>query len=77
MASLYHLREKELPSELAAKLAPFIRSYAPFQPLPTSAELREAGYEKVEEVSFLEECEAVYVESRGCTPEEWIESHPE
>ena len=77
MASLYHLREKELPSELAAKLAPFIRAYAPFQKLPTSAELREAGYEKVEEMSFLEECEAVYVESRGCTPEEWIESHPE
>ena len=77
MSSLYHLREKELPSELAAKLAPFIRSYAPFQSLPTPSELRAEGYEKIEEMSFLEECEVVYVESRGCTPEEWVESHPE
>jgi hypothetical protein len=77
MSSLYHLREKELPSELAAKLAPFINSWKPFQPLPTPAELRAEGYEKVEEMSFLEECEMVYAESRGCTPEEWIEQHPE
>jgi hypothetical protein len=70
MASLYHLREKELPSELAAKLAPFIRAYAPFQKLPTSAELREAGYEKVEEMSFLEECEEIYFETHGYYPED-------
>jgi hypothetical protein len=39
--------------------------------------LREAGYEKIEEMSFLEECEGVYVESRGCTPEEWVSLHLE
>jgi hypothetical protein len=77
MASLYHLREKELPSELAAKLAPFINSWKPFQALPTPAELRAEGYVKIKEMSFLDECEEVYVNSRGCTPEEWIESHPE
>ena len=77
MASLYYLRETELPSELAAKLAPFINSWKPFQPLPTPAELRAEGYVKVEEISFLEECEEVYVESRGCTPEEWVSLHPE
>jgi hypothetical protein len=73
MASLYHLRETELPSELAAKLAPFINSWKPFQPLPTPAELREAGYEKVKEMSFLEECEEVYFQSHGYYPDE----HPE
>ena len=77
MASLLYLRDKDL-GELAPKLAPFIRAYAPFQKLPTPAELREAeGYVKIEEMSFLEECEEVYVESRGCTPEEWVSSHPE
>ena len=76
MASLLHLRDKDL-GELAPKLAPFIRAYSPFQKLPTSAELRAEGYVKIEEMSFLEECEMVYVESRGCTPEEWIESHPD
>jgi hypothetical protein len=68
MASLYYLREKELPSELAAKLAPFILSYAPFQPLPTPAELRAEGYVKVEEMSFLEECEEIYFETHGYYP---------
>ena len=77
MASFYYLREKELPSELAAKLAPFISAYSPFQKLPTPAELREAGYEKVEEMTFLEECEEVYLRARGCTPEEWVSLHPE
>jgi hypothetical protein len=76
MGSLLHLRDKDL-GELAPKLYPFIRAYAPFQKLPTPSELREAGYEKIEEMSFLEECEGVYVESRGCTPEEWVRLHPE
>jgi hypothetical protein len=71
------MREVELEPTLAVRLLPFIRSYAPFQPLPTPAELRAEGYEKVEEMSFLQECEEVYVSSRGCTPEEWIEQHPE
>jgi hypothetical protein len=70
MSSLYHLQEKELPLELAAKLAPFIRAYAPFQPLPTSAELKAEGYVKVEEMSFLEECEEIYFESHGYYPNE-------
>lgn len=75
--SLYYMREVELEPTLAVRLLPFIRAYAPFQKLTTPAELREAGYEKVEEMSFLQECEEVYVESRGCTPKEWVSSHPD
>lgn len=75
--SLYYMREVELEPTLAVTLLPFIRAYAPFQKLSTSAELKEAGYEKVEEMSFLEECEMVYAESRGCTPEEWVSLHPD
>jgi hypothetical protein len=69
MASLLYLRDKDL-GELAPKLAPFIRSYAPFQPLPTPAELRAEGYVKIEEMSFLEECEEVYFQSHGYYPGE-------
>ena len=66
--SLYYMREVELEPTLAVRLLPFIRSYAPFQPLPTPAELRAEGYVKVEEMSFLEECEEIYFENHGYYP---------
>lgn len=75
--SLYYMREVELEPTLAVRLLPFIRAYAPFQKLPTPADLKAEGYVKIEEMSFLQECEEVYVESRGCTPGEWVSSHPE
>ena len=68
MSSLYELRDRDLGPELAAKLAPFVRAWAPFQPLPTSAELRAEGYVKIEETSFLEECEEIYFENHGYYP---------
>ena len=70
MGSLLHLRDVELGPELAPKLAPFIRCYAPFQPLPTPSELKAEGYVKVEEMSFLEECEEIYFEVHGYYPDE-------
>ena len=70
MASLLHLREQDLGADLAPKLAPFIRAYSPFQKLPTPVELREAGYEKIKEMSFLEECEEIYFETHGYYPED-------
>jgi len=72
MGSLLHLKDKDL-GELAPKLAPFIRCYAPFQELPTRAELKSEGYQKVEEMSFLEECEQVYFQIHGFYPNE----HPD
>lgn len=69
MSSLLHLRDRDL-GELAPKLYPFIRAYAPFQSLPTPAELRAEGYVKIEEMSFLEECEEIYFENHGYYPSE-------
>ena len=70
MASLLHLKECDLGADLAPKLAPFIRAYAPFQSLPTPAELRAEGYVKIEEMSFLDECEEIYFETHGYYPED-------
>lgn len=76
--SLYYMREVELEPTMAVQLLPFIRCYAPHDSPPTAKYLESLGYKrKVEETSFLEECEEVYVESRGCTPEEWVSAHPE
>ena len=68
MSSLYALRDCDLGADLAPKLYPFIQAYAPFQPLPTPAELRAEGYVKIEEMSFLEECEEIYFGNHGYYP---------
>ena len=76
--SLYYMREVELEPTMAVQLLPFIRAYAPHGSCPTAEYLESLGYErKVEERSFREECEEVYLESRGCTPEEWVRLHPD
>ena len=56
MASLLLLRECNFGADLALKLVPFIRAYAPFQELRAPIKLRDIDYEKVKEMSFLEEC---------------------
>ncbi len=73
MASLYHLRECELGAGLAYKLAPFVRCYAPFDPLPTLAELRDAGYTRIEKESFVEDLTEEYFELHGHYPGEGTE----
>jgi hypothetical protein len=71
MSNLYYLRDKELPAHLAAKLAPFIRAYAPHETPPTPKYLESLGYErKIEEVGFHEECKESYFERNGYYPEE-------
>ena len=75
--SLYYMRELELEPSMAVQLLPFIRAYAPHDVPPSRTYLESLGCEKVEEYTFTDELEDHYVELRGCTPEEWIETHPE
>jgi hypothetical protein len=70
MTSLYYLRDKELPAHLAAKLAPFIRSWAPHSKPPKTTELKAQGYERIEKESFVDLLEDNYFERRGYYPEE-------
>ena len=76
MSSLYHLKDSELPPEIATRLAPFIAAWRPHSRPPLLHELQEAGYTRVHKDSFSDELEDVYFALRNCTPEEWIESHP-
>jgi len=70
MASLYHLRDRELAPELAAKLAPFILAYAPHTRAPHDYELREAGYVRITRDSFTDELNEAYFETHGYYPED-------
>ena len=76
MTSLRALRDCELPEALAYKLAPFVRAWQPHDPPPSRTYLESRGYEKTEEYTFTDELEDAYFQLRGCTPEEWIETHP-
>ena len=70
MSSLYVMREMELAEELAYKLAPFIAAYRPHSQVPTVAEMKAAGLERIERESFNEELREVYFDSHGFYPEE-------
>jgi hypothetical protein len=77
MTSLRALRDCELPEALAYKLAPFVRAWAKHDAPPSITYLKSLGYERVEEYRFTDELEDVYVSSRGCTPEEWVQREDE
>lgn len=70
MSNLYYLRDKELPAHLAAKLAPFIQSWAPHSKAPKSTELRAKGYKKIEKESFVDLLEDHYFARKGYYPDE-------
>lgn len=67
---MYELRERELAPKLAAQLAPFINAYRPHGEPPTRAELKEAGYERIESETFTDELEDYYFEVTGHYPED-------
>jgi hypothetical protein len=73
MSSLYYLRECELEPELAMRLLPFIRAYAPHSRAPHDYELREAGYVRIEKETFTDDLNEVYFEQHGYYPED----HPD
>jgi hypothetical protein len=73
--SLRSLRDRELPPEIAMKLAPFIAAYLP-DPYRDKKEsrlrqLQEMGYEPIErDGGFMEDFEELYFETHGYYPDE-------
>jgi hypothetical protein len=74
--SLYYLRDTFVDPRDAGPLLSLIRAYAPSDESRTKEQLEAEGYVEIEKYSWAGEFEDHYVELRGCTPEEWIETHP-
>jgi hypothetical protein len=71
--NIEELRATELPIALAAKLAPFINAYRPHDAPPTRDELKDAGYEKIDEETFVDELNDYYFTVTGHYPDELSE----
>lgn len=75
MSSLYELRDRDLGPELSARLAPFILSWRPHTRPPHDYELREMGYTRIVQDSFVNEIEEEYFEEHGYYPDERLEDN--
>jgi hypothetical protein len=73
--SLRSLRDRELPPEIATRIAPFVAAYLP-DPYRDKKEsrlrqLQEMGYEPIErDGGFMEDFEELYFETHGYYPDE-------